>query len=83
MSNRRYARRDTLVVKVANAVLHLASKQYRADAKAAIRYGLDSRLRDVTEGREPPGGNVYYTGTLFDSFTSDVAPAIRTMGADR
>ena len=41
MSNNRYARRDGLVVKMANAVLRLASKKYQDDLKATIRYGLD------------------------------------------
>ena len=50
---------------------------------ATIRYGLDSRLRDVIEGCEPPSSNAYYDSALFDSFTSDVAPAVRSMGVDR
>ena len=83
MSNNRYARRDGLVVKMANAVLRLASKKYQADLKATIRYGLDSRLRDVMEEREPPARNAYYDSALFDSFASDVAPAVRSMGVDR
>lgn len=83
MSNNRYARRDGLVVKMANAVLRLASKKYQDDLKATIRYGLDSRLRDVIEGCEPPSSNAYYDSALFDSFTSDVAPAVRSMGVDR
>lgn len=41
-----YARRDRIVVQIANLVLRLASKRYRAMTAGAIQLGLRTAARD-------------------------------------
>ena len=56
MTRRWSVLRDAAVVRVANLVLLLASKNYRTMLDGAIKYGLASARRDAAEDRDPPMG---------------------------